>query len=99
MARTETVEVSIPYGTFEQLRDDLLQEYGKRRYMAMRSGNDETFAKNDAIAEYLLQCALGNDQSLDERWHDGADVEATEDGTLEIVRERDANGNFTEGDG
>jgi len=94
MARRESIQVDIPRETFEELRDEILSDIGKREFTRQRS-SDGTFAQNGPVGEHILQVLIGNESDLSERWADGAELEASETGTLEIVRDRDADGNFT----
>jgi len=94
MARRESIQVDIPRETFEKLRDEILSDLGKREFMRQRS-SDGTFADNGPIGEHILQVLIGNKSDLSERWAEGAELQPTENGTLEIVRNRDADGNFT----
>jgi hypothetical protein len=94
MARRESIQVDIPRETFERLRDEILSELGKREFTRQRS-SDGTFAQNGPVGEHILQIVIGNESDLSERWADGAELEALETGSLEIVRDRDENGNFT----
>ncbi|AJF24698.1 hypothetical protein SG26_02695 [Haloarcula sp. CBA1115] len=94
MARRESIQVDIPIETFEKLRDEILSDIGKREFTRQRS-SDGTFASNGPVGEHILQVLIGNESNLSERWADGAELQPSDDGMLEIVRDRDANGNFT----
>lgn len=98
MARCESIQVDIPRETFEKLRDEILSDIGKRKFSRQRS-SDGTFAHNGPVGEHILQVLIGNESDLSERWADGAELQASDDGMLEIVRERDADGNFTSNSG
>lgn len=89
MARVETVEIDIPYEAYRMYRDAVMQDLGKRDFMS----NANNFADNDSVAESLLANAIL--PYLGEQLEGTPHVEPTEEGTLEVVRETDDDGNFT----
>ena len=94
MARTETVEVSIPRDVYVEYRDYLMQEISPREFKDRRAGAG-TYGNNGAVAEALLaDCILPH---LAEILYDVEDkpVSATPEGELEIgERPRSDDGTF-----
>lgn len=92
MARTKAVTIHLPRETWEEYRDALLQQFGKREFQN-RQGAVGTYSRNNAIAESLFQDAIL--PYLGEVVKDSPHVEPTPEGTLEVVRETDDSGKFT----
>jgi len=93
MTRSKAVTIYLPRETWEEYRDALIQELGKREYQS-RQGAVGTYSRNNAIAESLFQDAIL--PYLGEVVHSNPNVEPTEEGTLEeVAQPRDDDGNFT----
>jgi len=96
MTRSKAVTIHLPRETWEEYRDALLQELGKREYQS-RQGAVGTYSRNNAIAESLFQDAIL--PYLGEVLEDSPHVKPTPEGTLEVVRQTDDDGKFTSSEG
>lgn len=88
MARTRTIEVSVPVELFKELQNAEIERLGNREFTNRRGGNN-TYGSNGPLGQLLLEVLIGSRENISDSWYDGKLLEPTEEGQVTIARADD----------